>query len=474
MPKPEARLPPGTSSFLSGASENFSFYSSPESFIINRILQYHKDRPEEVDKRTTVRAKILNRNVAVVSSYEQIKQVLEPSDGTVKENQQPPYVAKAPYNRLMEPFFPPPNLLLKDGCPHQKSKDQWRQLVQPLSDQTVQEQTRSNIASFLQRVPLDAPLDLYATCKDLGWQIFLSTFLEIEPQTAEYNEVEKLQEDLLRGQFSLFPVTVNTGFWHSPRKVGIDARKKLQAFIEKRLDSRPPAWLDAQALSKEAREETMNHLLMSTSSLAVKGFASLMTALLLNVFLFKGGQSGESVAREIAVSPQEGRDDQRKAVMKETLRLSPPIVGIMRRTTQQRTLHNSDSNEPDVLVPEGWDVWPYFPGGNRDVAVFGSDADDFDPSRYLKGGKGSPPEPIAFGLGHKRCLGQSFVEHSALAVLEAFEKQGLNLQGTVEAAGVRAWLGWERDDPGVWAKDMKQLPTQHPAQPVMVRFSKQA
>ncbi|KAI6792054.1 hypothetical protein KC360_g6766 [Hortaea werneckii] len=473
MPKPEAQLPPGTSSFLSGASENFSFHSSPESFIINRILQYHKDRPEEIDKRKTVRAKILNRNVAVVSSYEQIKQVLEPSDGTVKDNQQPPYVATAPYNRLMEPFFPPPNLLLKDGCPHQSSKDQWRQLVQSLSNQTVREQTQTNISTFLQRVPLDAPLDLYATCKDVGWQIFLSTFLNIEPQTPEYNEVEKLQEDLLRGQFSLFPVTVNTGFWHSPRKVGIDARKKLQAFIEKRLNSRPPAWLNAQALSKEAREETVNHLLMSTSSLAVKGFASLMTALLLNVFVFKGKQSGQSVAREITSCPPGEREGRRAAVMKETLRLSPPIVGIMRRTTQQRTLHNSHPDEPDILVPEGWDVWPYFPGGNRDVAVFGNDADDFDPSRYLKG-TGGPPEPVAFGLGHKRCLGQTFVEDSALAVLGAFEKQGLGLQGTVDAAGVRAWLGWERDDPGVWAKDMKQLPTQHPAQPVMVRFSKQA
>ncbi|KAI7187143.1 hypothetical protein KC363_g6198 [Hortaea werneckii] len=473
MPKPEAQLPSGTSSFLSGASENFSFHSSPESFIINRILQYHKDRPEEIDKRKTVRAKILNRNVAVVSSYEQIKQVLEPSDGTVKDNQQPPYVATAPYNRLMEPFFPPPNLLLKDGCPHQSSKDQWRQLVQSLSNQTVREQTQTNISTFLQRVPLDAPLDLYATCKDFGWQIFLSTFLNIEPQTPEYNEVEKLQEDLLRGQFSLFPVTVNTGFWHSPRKVGIDARKKLQAFIEKRLNSRPPAWLNAQALSKEAREETVNHLLMSTSSLAVKGFASLMTALLLNVFVFKGKQSGQSVAREITSCPPGEREGRRAAVMKETLRLSPPIVGIMRRTTQQRTLHNSHPDEPDILVPEGWDVWPYFPGGNRDVAVFGNDADDFDPSRYLKG-TGGPPEPVAFGLGHKRCLGQTFVEDSALAVLGAFEKQGLGLQGTVDAAGVRAWLGWERDDPGVWAKDMKQLPTQHPAQPVMVRFSKQA
>ncbi|KAI7082172.1 hypothetical protein KC356_g8583 [Hortaea werneckii] len=473
MPKPEAQLPPGTSSFLSGASENFSFHSSPESFIVNRILQYHKDRPEEVDKRTTVRAKILNRNVAVVSSYEQIQQVLEPPDGTAKENQQPPYVATAPYNRLMEPFFPPPNLLLKDGCPHQNSKDQWRRLVQPLSNQTVREQTQTNIATFLQRVPLDTPLDLYATCKDLGWQIFLSTFLDIEPQIPEYSEVEKLQEDLLRGQFSLFPVTVNTGFWHSPRKVGIDARKKLQGFIEKRLNSKPPAWLNAQALSKEAREETVNHLLMSTSSLAVKGFASLMTALLLNVFVFKEKQSGESVAREIASCSQEERNDRRKAVMKETLRLSPPIVGIMRRTTQQRTLHNSHPDEPDILVPEGWDVWPYFPGGNRDVAVFGNDADDFNPSRYLKG-TGGPPEPVVFGLGHKRCFGQSFVEDSALAVLAAFEKQGLGLQGTVDAAGVRAWLGWERDDPGVWAKDMKQLPTQHPAQPVMVRFSKQA
>ncbi|TKA33369.1 hypothetical protein B0A50_00922 [Salinomyces thailandicus] len=473
MPEAEPRLPPGTSSILSGASENFSFHSSPETFIVNRILQYHKDRPADVDKRTTVRAKILNRNVAVVSSYEQIKQVLDPSDGNVKDGERAPFVATTPYNRLMEPFFPPPNLLLRDGCPHQRSKGEWQQQVQPLMGPNILSGMQKNVSSFMERVPLDVPLDLYATCKDLGWRLFLSTFLGIEPQTTEYNEFEKLQEDLLRGQFSLFPVTVNTGFWHSPRKTGIDARKKLQALIEKRLKTNPPSWLSSQMLSQENLEEAVNHLLMSTSSLAVKGFASMLTALLLNTHLFRPSNSDrEGVASWLSSPPVEDQAAKRQAVLKETLRLSPPIVGVMRRATQKRTLQTHGAAEPNVLIPEGWDVWPYFPGGSRDPSVFGADADDFDPLRYMRGDS-NPPEPLAFGLGAKRCLGQSFVEEAALAVLEAFQKQKIDLQGTVGAPGVRAWLGWERADPGVWAKDMKQLPTQHPSKPIMVRFVRQ-
>ena len=297
-------------------------------------------------------------------------------------------------------------------------------------------------------------------------------FLNLEPQSPEFNQFEQLQEDLLRGQFSLFPVAVNTGFWHSPRKIGIDARKKLQDMIRQRVKGLPPAWLSPRTLHPETIDETVNHLLMATSSLAVKGFSSLLTALLLNTFLFRSpDSSAQSIATWISSSQEVDRRAKREALWKETLRLSPPIVGVMRRTSTQQILVNREEHESDVLIPQGWDVWPYFPGGNRDPSVFGPKSDDFNPLRYMERDR-SLPEPIAFGFGSKRCLGQPFVKAAAMAVLGRFETQGIGLDGAVDAAGVRGWLGWERQDPGTWAKDMKQLPTEHPANPIMVRFTR--
>lgn len=47
------------------------------------------------------------------------------------------------------------------------------------------------------------------------------------------------------------------------------------------------------------------------------------------------------------------------------------------------------------------------------------------------------------------------------------------MDGEIERPGVKGWLGWVKNDSidvQDWAKDMKQLPTQHPADPVFVRI----
>ncbi|KAK3716489.1 hypothetical protein LTR37_006385 [Vermiconidia calcicola] len=460
--KPKPTLPNGGTSIFSGLSENLSFHSSPESFITGRILQYHKEHPEDVDRRVAVRAKILNRNVVILSSYRHIKQVLDAGDNDEK----PAFVAAAPYRRLMAEFFPSPNLLLEDGCPHRSMRTSWTEYARHLTSESVERNLVHLTSQFLDTLPLNVPIDLYTTLKDLAWQLFLSTFLELENDNPIYDEYKSLQEDLLRGQFSLFPVSVNTGFWHSPRKAGISARKKLQSIIAQHLKSRTPSWLCDVPEEERSKEEVMNHLLMATSSLAVKGFASLLMPFLLNVFLSPTGLGSEKegLIDWIQAGESEARAE---SVLAETMRLSPPIVGVMRRATGQKVLSSQADREPDTLVPEGWDVWSYLPGSNRDPAVYGKDPDIFHADRYLDDAK-RPPAPIVFGMGAKNCLGASFAKQAALAVLGAFQQRKLGLRGDIDAPGVRAWLGWQTASPQQWAQDMKQLPTQRPAKTVHV------
>ncbi|GAB7360239.1 hypothetical protein MBLNU230_g7999t1 [Neophaeotheca triangularis] len=478
--KPPPQLPPGTSSMLAGMSENLSFHASPETFIANRALQYQQQNPEAVDKRTTIRAKILNRNVAIVSSYSQVQQVLDAPDNCAAnerdQKKEDPFVATAPYRRLMVDFFPPPNLLLNDGCPHRSSKRRWKEASAPLSSASVSQRITARAGQLFQELlqaSTEARVDLYSFLKDMAWEIHLDAFLDMQPDDPEYSDFVRLQEDLLRGQFSLFPVTVNTGFWHSPRKVGIDARKKLQGIIAKRLEKGFPAWLKEAGL-QDCREETVNHLLMSTSSLAVKGFASLMTAFLLNVFVYRSESISSDVSLSVLLDGEENEDARGmklRSIYQETLRLSPPIVGVMRRSAQDRTLTVADKIEPDIKLPSGWDTWTYFPGANRDKHAFGETADLFDPWRYMPGSE-QPPPPIAFGLGPKQCLGVDFVETACLAVLSACRQAKLSVDGVIESAGVKGFLGWEVVNGQAWARDMKQLPTQHPTSPIWVMLRK--
>ncbi|CAK4002296.1 cytochrome P450 [Lecanosticta acicola] len=458
--KPPPILPPGNAGTLSSITDNFAFHASPEAFLTNYARRYSQEHPHQAARRRRpIRAQILNRNVVIVSAYKQIFQILESQEDG--KDGPAAYVAQAPYRQLMEQFFPRPNLLLAEGCLHAEMRSSWDEHARKLQQEAVQVHITSVTSRFFSQIALDEPFDLYNALKELSWQLFLGTFLDLNVEDPEYAEIVRLQENLLRGQFSLLPVSINAGFWHSPRKIGIDARKRLQKIIARR---KRPRWLGEGSMDEVA----VNHLLMATSSLAVKGFASLMLALLMNTFLFRKGE--ETVWEWMNVdTPEKGARQQ--AVLRETLRLSPPIVGVMRRTTRDQTLYNAHDQEPDTLVPSGWDVWSYFAGGNRDPATFGEDAERFRPERYLDDSS-STPSPIAFGAGTKVCLGRDFTQRAAIAVLKSFAKDDSGLYGVVSAAGVRGWLGWEVASPEKWAADMKQLPTQRPSKPVMVSLRK--
>lgn len=459
MPKPPPQLPLGTSSTLRGLSETFAFHTSPESFISSRILTFSRTHPDLLATRAVVRAKVLNRDVAIVSSYAQVRQVLHDAEG---------YEASAAYAELMAPFFPALNLLLIDGPPHAELRETWESRMGAMDERLIPLVHHETVTHFSE--PSTSPIDLYASLKTLSWKILLGAFLGLGPDNPLFEKIERLQEDLLRGQFSLFPVTLNTGFWHSPRKRGKDANKKLQAVMLERLRDKPGACPFAVG-DDAAQKDIADHAVLMTCSLAVKALASLLTALLLNLYLHvdaSGRSLAESVARE---TDSAKRAHRLRAILRETERLSPPIVGVMRRSVKDNVIP-SPGDQADVLLPKGWDCWLYFVGAGRDSAVFGSSWDVFDADRYLDS---DTPQGVAFGAGPKTCLGREWVHSIALAVAETFLELGISMDGNVAARGVRGWLGWERNDavaPEDWGRDMKQLPTQRPSEPIMVRVSR--
>lgn len=474
--KPSPQVPPGTSSLLSGATDNLSFHSSPESFLASQVLKHHKDHPEAVNKRQAVRAKILNRNVIILSSYHHIQQVLDPANGY--NGDQPAFVATSAYDQLMSPFFPPSNLLLNDGPSHQHMKNTWQPCSHALASLASSDALSTLIREHLTSLPLSQPVDLYEMLKSLTWEVYLAVFLDLSPSDRQFETIVKDQEDLLRGQFSLLPVNVKVpGVWHSPRNKGISARKNLQRVIEEVIAIKRPAWLASMSKSSISAEEIVNHALMATSSLAVKATASFLFAFLLNMFVYRPPQvEARSWANAAEISTVDERQRRIEAVVQETLRLSPPIVGVMRRATVETVLQTADDEEPDVLIPKDWDVWCYFPGANREAATYGiaGDQELLRPIRFHAQIRPSHqlPLPFAFGAGGKSCLGEPFVRQLAATLYEAFAAAGLEVQGSVEEAGVKGWLGWGEATPEQWAQGMKQLPTQRPSEPVMVRLEK--
>jgi cytochrome P450 len=473
------RLPPqrahGSPTTLNGMSETFAFHSSPETFIASRVLAFQAEYGNILDQRPAIHAKILNRDVAVISSYAQIRHILtlEEGDDQVSQDEAGPiFVATDAYRTFMAAFFPSPNLLLSEGPSHERMRQPWEQRMSGLASSTVQ-QTKYFTSEYFQSL-LNQDIDLYDSMKTLIWKILLKTFLNLEDSEPSFQEIEKLQEDLLRGQFSLVPVSVNIGIWQSPRSRGIASKDRLLKMISHRLKTVQGACPFHNGREDDMNEMT-NHILLFTSSLAVKGIASLLTAFLLNLYLLDRG--GVRLREEVQALEPPKRARLLRSIALETERLSPPIVGIMRRANRDTVVPSAVVGSADTLIPKGWDSWLYFLGAGRDEMAFGDSANRFDPQRFIDLQDADSNQPLSFSIGPKKCLGQHLVRDICITIAETMLAR-VGLEGEVSAAkGVRAWLGWDgaKDvGPEEWARDMKQLPTQRPSRPVMVKVVPQS
>jgi cytochrome P450 len=345
---------------------------------------------------------------------------------------------------------------------------------------------QETVLSYFRGYRSGSTIDLYESTKELSWKlilgIFMSSFTERDQAQKDQAEIEALQEDLLRGQFSLFPVGINLGLWRSPRARGLAARKKLQQLLQERVQKGVTGCPFATQ-GEADQDDVANHLLLFTSSLAVKSLASLLTAVMLNLYTSSNSpenQSSQSPASTIlSLENASHRDELLKSVILETERLSPPVVGIMRRTIQDVTLLSGQESIQDTIIPKGWDVWLYFVGAARDRASFGDTADSFLPERFygLSEGTVSEKKGFAFGAGAKSCLGESLMREVVLTVTktclgtDSESKTRIELQCNAAdiPKGVQGWLGWQKDvTPEEWSKDMKQLPTQRPVKGLMV------
>lgn len=101
-----------------------------------------------------------------------------------------------------------------------------------------------------------------------------------------------------------------------------------------------------------------------------------------------------------------------RRVVDETLRLWPTAPAFARSPRQTTTL------EGWTMRPEDWAI-VLLPRVHRDPAVWGEDAELFDPDRFLpERGRGRLPHSYKpFGTGERACIGRQFALHEAVLVL---------------------------------------------------------
>jgi cytochrome P450 len=87
-----------------------------------------------------------------------------------------------------------------------------------------------------------------------------------------------------------------------------------------------------------------------------------------------------------------------RAAVSESLRLHVPVPALLRRATEEVTLSTGRR------IPNGSEVACEIAAANRDVSVFGSNSERFDPDRVPRGRV--PLWGLAFGAGEHLCIGR--------------------------------------------------------------------
>jgi cytochrome P450 len=357
---------------------------------------------------------------------------------------------------------------MEDGYAHAEHKQEWTEQLSTLPSD-AEPITREIARTFIKSTWIPGTrLDLYENLKALSWDLILGVFLGLGRMRdqEQFSAIETAQETLLRGQFSLFPVSINTLFWQSARSKGLKARQDLQVMLAEYIQQQERNTCPLLRQTRCTKRDISSHCLLFTSSIVNKALSSLLTAVLANLFLMP---REESLAVLLRSQTAQDREATLRSIVLETERLSPPVIGVMRRVQQDVTLSTGDGGGDGAVhdVPAGHDLWLYLAGASRDGTIF-EDAERFHFDRFIREeGEGSP-HGFCFGAGSKACLGSDTMRRIVTTVALELIEAGLEVEGTIAEPGVKGWLGWENVAPSAFAKDLKQLPCQRPRNAIMV------
>ncbi|XP_006293976.2 cytochrome P450 709B2 [Capsella rubella] len=118
-------------------------------------------------------------------------------------------------------------------------------------------------------------------------------------------------------------------------------------------------------------------------------------------------------------------------VFMESLRLYGPVLNVLRLTSEDMKLG-------DLEIPKGTTIVLPIVKMHRDKAVWGSDADKFNPMRFENGATRAATHPnalLAFSIGPRACIGQNFAMMEAKTVLAMIlQRFRLSLSGEYKHA----------------------------------------
>ncbi|KAL2078429.1 hypothetical protein ACEWY4_026114 [Coilia grayii] len=288
----------------------------------------------------------------------------------------------------------------------------------------IQEEVRSALRDWLQR---DACVLVYPEMKRLMFRIAMRILLGFEPDQIKTDEQELVEafEEMIKNLFSL-PIDVPFSGLYRGLKARNFIHSKIEENIKKKLQEEDSDRKHKDALqllienSRKCEEPfSMQAIKEAATELLFGGHeTTASTATSLVMFLGLHPEAVQKVREELQEKEEEGVYCQGKTpsmelleqlkytgcVIKETLRINPPVPGGFRVALKTFELNG-------YQIPKGWNVI-YSICDTHDVADIFPNKEDFQPERFMA--KASEDSSrfnyIPFGGGSRMCVGKEFAK----------------------------------------------------------------
>ena len=250
-----------------------------------------------------------------------------------------------------------------------------------------------------------------------------------------------------------------------PWKRAVDLKVQLAEMVREdiravraRMDETETHTLSMLARAKDADGNllTEERVISECIGLMIGGHeTSAATAAWFMVWLQQRPDVNEKIREEVIASiEQEGKFDAIKvaelpyltACLNESQRVTPSAVGFIRWLRY-------DTQLGDWLIPAGTAVLPNIYLTQRDPAIYGDDANEYKPERWLSGRRFAPSEFMPFGGGRRACVGMNQARQQLRIIFAELARRvdfTSEFQGTNTLPRSRMIGGQTEPEKGVW------------------------
>ncbi|XP_033466541.1 cytochrome P450 26A1 [Epinephelus lanceolatus] len=286
----------------------------------------------------------------------------------------------------------------------------------------IQEEVRAAVREWVAK---DSCILVYPEMKRLMFRIAMRILLGFEPEQIKTDEQQLVEafEEMIKNLFSL-PIDVPFSGLYRGLKARNFIHSKIEENIKKKVQESDKESKHRDALQqlidnskKNGEPFSMQAIKESATELLFGGHeTTASTATSLVMFLGLNPEVVDKLRQELMDKEEQGMDlhslnieslEQLKytgCVIKETLRINPPVPGGFRVALKTFELNG-------YQIPKGWNVI-YSICDTHDVAEIFPNKEDFQPERFMTkpSADSSRFQYIPFGGGSRMCVGKEFAK----------------------------------------------------------------